>query len=52
MKLVCISKEGLELEETNDEKKARVAEVAEFTDLCSAAKDALGDKVEKVIYHL
>ena len=48
-KLVCVSKEGLELEETDDEKKAREEEVAEFTDLCSAVKDALGDKVEKVI---
>ena len=48
-KLVCVSKEGLELEETDEEKKAREAEIAEFTDLCSAVKDALGDKVEKVI---
>jgi molecular chaperone HtpG len=48
-KLVCVSKEGLELEETDDEKKSREAEVAEFTDLCSAVKDALGDKVEKVV---
>ena len=48
-KLVCVLKEGLELKETDDEKKAREAEVAEFTDLCSAVKDALGDKVEKVI---
>jgi len=48
-KLICVSKEGLELEETDEEKKAREAEVAEFTDLCSAVKDALGDKVEKVI---
>ena len=48
-KLICVSKEGLELEETDDEKKAREAEIAEFTDLCSAVKEALGDKVEKVI---
>lgn len=48
-KLVCVSKEGLELEETDDEKKARESEVVEFTDLCTAVKDALGDKVEKVI---
>jgi HSP90 family molecular chaperone len=45
-KLICVSKEGLELEETDEEKKAREAEIAEFTDLCSAVKDALGDKVE------
>ena len=48
-KLICVSKEGLELEETDEEKKAREAEVAKFTDLCSAVKKALGDKVEKVI---
>ncbi|KAF8911169.1 heat shock protein 90 [Gymnopilus junonius] len=48
-KLVCVSKEGLELEETEDEKNAREALVAEFTDLCSTVKDALGEKVEKVI---
>lgn len=48
-KLVCVSKEGLELEETEEEKKAREAEAAEFADLCSSVKDALGDKVEKVV---
>ena len=48
-KLVCVSKEDLELKETNNEKKACEAEVAKFTDLCSAMKDTLGDKVEKVI---
>jgi len=48
-KLICVSKEGLELEETDEEKKTREAENAEFADLCSAVKEALGDKVEKVI---
>ncbi|KIK06565.1 hypothetical protein K443DRAFT_674223 [Laccaria amethystina LaAM-08-1] len=48
-KLVCVSKEGLELEETEEEKKAREAEVAEYQELCSTVKDALGDKVEKVV---
>jgi len=48
-KLVCVSKEGLELEETDDEKKAREAEAAGFDDLCKSVKDALGDKVEKVV---
>jgi molecular chaperone HtpG len=48
-KLICVSKEGLELEETDEEKKSREAEIAEFTELCSAVKDALGDKVEKVV---
>ncbi|KAF8894670.1 heat-shock protein 90 [Infundibulicybe gibba] len=48
-KLICVSKEGLELEETEDEKKAREQETAEFGELCSTVKDALGDKVEKVV---
>jgi len=48
-KLVCVSKEGLELEETEDEKKQREEEVKQFEDLCKTVKDALGDKVEKVI---
>ncbi|TFK43006.1 Hsp90 protein-domain-containing protein [Crucibulum laeve] len=48
-KLVCVSKEGLELEESEEEKKTREAEVAEFQELCTVVKDALGDKVEKVI---
>lgn len=48
-KLVCVSKEGLELEETEEEKKEREAEAAQFEDLCKVVKDALGDKVEKVV---
>jgi len=48
-KLVCVSKEGLELEETEEEKKAREEEGSQFNDLCSVIKDALGDKVEKVV---
>ncbi|EIN07443.1 HSP90-domain-containing protein [Punctularia strigosozonata HHB-11173 SS5] len=48
-KLVCVSKEGLELEETEEEKKAREEEEKSFADLCTAVKDALGDKVEKVV---
>jgi len=48
-KLVCVSKEGLELEETEEEKKAREEEAKQFEDLCKAVKDALGDKVEKVV---
>ncbi|KAF7301978.1 HATPase-c domain-containing protein [Mycena indigotica] len=49
LKLICVSKEGLELEETEEEKAAREAEVAAFSDLCTTVKDALGDKVEKVV---
>ncbi|KAF9009434.1 HSP90-domain-containing protein [Cyathus striatus] len=48
-KLVCVSKEGLELEETEEEKKAREAEITDFQELCTVVKDALGDKVEKVV---
>ncbi|EJD05852.1 HSP90-domain-containing protein [Fomitiporia mediterranea MF3/22] len=48
-KLVCVSKEGLELEETEEEKKEREGEAAQFEDLCKVVKDALGDKVEKVV---
>ena len=48
-KLVCVSKEGLELEETDEEKAQRESEVAAYTELCTVVKDALGDKVEKVV---
>ena len=44
-KLVCVSKEGPELEETEEEKTQRNKEVAGFDERCM---DALGDKVEKV----
>ncbi|KAK0503131.1 heat-shock protein 90 [Armillaria luteobubalina] len=48
-KLVCVSKEGLELEETEEEKKQRESEATSFEELCKVVKEALGDKVEKVI---
>ncbi|PSR74117.1 hypothetical protein PHLCEN_2v10073 [Hermanssonia centrifuga] len=48
-KLICVSKEGLELEETDEDKKAREEEAKQFEDLCKAVKEALGDKVEKVV---
>ncbi|KAJ6546553.1 heat-shock protein 90 [Mycena vulgaris] len=48
-KLICVSKEGLELEETEEEKQAREKEATEFSELCTTVKDALGDKVEKVV---
>ena len=48
-KLVCVTKEGLELEETEEEKKEREEDVKQFEELCKTIKDALGDKVEKVV---
>jgi len=47
-KLVCATKEGLELEQTDDEKKAKEEEKAAFEPLCKKIKEILGDKVEKV----
>eukprot|EP00769_Ergobibamus_cyprinoides_P002002 gnl/Ergobibamus_cyprinoides/3103.p1 GENE.gnl/Ergobibamus_cyprinoides/3103~~gnl/Ergobibamus_cyprinoides/3103.p1 ORF type:complete len:174 (-),score=64.15 gnl/Ergobibamus_cyprinoides/3103:4-450(-) len=47
-KLVCASKEGLELEETEEEKAALTAAKADNAKLCKVIKDVLGDKVEKV----
>jgi len=48
-KLKSCTKEGLDLEETEDEKKKREEEKARFEPLCKLMKDVLGDKVEKVI---
>merc|ERR1711981_441974 len=48
-KLVSITKEGLELDESEDEKKKAEEEKAKFEPLCKLMKDVLGDKVEKVI---
>jgi molecular chaperone HtpG len=48
-KLKSCSKEGLDLEETEDEKKQKEEEKARFENLCKLMKDVLGDKVEKVV---
>lgn len=47
-KLVSCTKEGLTLEETEEEKKAKEEKKASFEPLCKLVKDILGDKVEKV----
>jgi molecular chaperone HtpG len=48
-KLVCATKEGLELERTDDEKKQQEEEKAAFEPLCKKVKEVLGDKVDKVV---
>ncbi|GJU99145.1 heat shock cognate protein 80 [Tanacetum coccineum] len=48
-KLVSATKEGLKLEETEDEKKKQEALKEKFEGLCKVIKDILGDKVEKVV---
>jgi len=48
-KLKSCTKEGLELNETEEEKKQIEEEKAKFETLCKLMKDVLGDKVEKVI---
>jgi len=48
-KLICASKEGLAMDETEDEKKAFEEEKAKTEGLCTLMKEVLDDKVEKVI---
>jgi len=48
-KLICASKEGLDLEETDDEKKAFEEEKAKTEGLCKLMKEVLDDKVDKVV---
>jgi len=47
-KLVNITKEGLTLDETEEEKKKAEEQKAAFEPLCKNIKEILGDKVEKV----
>jgi len=48
-KLVCITKEGLQLDETEDEKKKAEEIKAANENLCKVIKDILGEKAEKVV---
>ncbi|GAQ81436.1 heat shock protein [Klebsormidium nitens] len=48
-KLVSATKEGLVLEETEEEKKKFEELKAQFEPLCKVIKDILGDRVEKVV---
>jgi len=48
-KLVSCTKEGLELDNTDDEKKKHEELKAKFEPLCKLIKDVLGDKIEKVV---
>merc|ERR1712065_95771 len=48
-KLVCATKEGLKLNETDDEKKTFEEQKAATEGLCKLIKEVLDDKVEKVV---
>ncbi|CAJ2633652.1 unnamed protein product [Trifolium pratense] len=48
-KLVSATKEGLKLDETEDEKKKMEEQKEKFDNLCKVVKEVLGDKVEKVV---
>jgi len=48
-KLKSVTKEGLELDDSEEEKKRKEEEKAKFEPLCKLMKDILGDKVEKVV---
>jgi len=47
-KLVCATKEGLEIDQSEEEKKAAEEQKAAYEALCKKVKEILGDKVEKV----
>merc|ERR1711887_353311 len=48
-KLVAVTKEGLDLEKTEDEKKEFEEKKAACENLCKLMKEVLGDKTEKVV---
>lgn len=45
---MSVTKEGLELPETEEEKKKREEDKARYENLCKIMKDILDKKVEKV----
>jgi len=47
--LVCVTKEGLELDETEDEKEKLEQHKKSYEGLCTTIKEILGDKIEKVV---
>merc|ERR1712096_377919 len=48
-KMICITKEGLKIEEEEEEAKRKEELKSKFDPVCSTMKDILGDKVEKVV---
>jgi len=48
-KLICATKEGLEFEDSEEEKKQKEEEKKSFENLCKKVKEVLGDKIEKVV---
>ncbi|XP_065861600.1 heat shock cognate protein 80 [Euphorbia lathyris] len=48
-KLVSATKEGLKIDESEDEKKKKEELKEQFEGLCKVIKDVLGDRVEKVV---
>ena len=48
-KLVCATKEGLNLAGENDEEKNKEEEKGKFEEMCKIVKEILGEKVEKVV---
>jgi len=48
-KLVCVTKEGLELPEDDEEKKRQEELKSDFEELCKVIKDILDKKIEKVV---
>mmetsp|Transcript_13777 Transcript_13777/g.24586 ORF Transcript_13777/g.24586 Transcript_13777/m.24586 type:complete len:703 (-) Transcript_13777:278-2386(-) len=48
-KFICLTKDGVKFEETDEEKKQKEEEKAAFENLTKLVKEILGDKVEKVV---